>query len=113
MRPRHAALASRSRRVKVFGLTRARARALRADVLHPAPDGQAHTVHSNGAAAPRSFATAKLNNSNFAGLSPGQTNWLDLDVQPGNYIFVCFFPDLTKGGLPHALEGMVTVATVT
>jgi uncharacterized cupredoxin-like copper-binding protein len=46
------------------------------------------------------------------GLSPQQHAWLSLDLAPGNYMFICFFPDTAKGGLPHALEGMVKGFTV-
>ena len=47
------------------------------------------------------------------GLTPQQHAWLDLDLTPGNYLLVCFFPDPTKGGLPHALEGMIKEFTIT
>jgi hypothetical protein len=46
------------------------------------------------------------------GVGPGQANWIDLHLTPGTYVFFCFFPDPKKGGLPHALEGMLTQATV-
>lgn len=47
------------------------------------------------------------------GLTPQQHAWLNLDLTPGNYLLVCFFPDPTKGGLPHALEGMIKEFTIT
>jgi hypothetical protein len=40
------------------------------------------------------------------GLSPTQSAWLNMDLAPGNYVLFCFFPDPTKGNIPHALEGM-------
>jgi hypothetical protein len=46
------------------------------------------------------------------GLSPGETNYLDLALSPGTYAFLCYFPDKTHGAVPHFLEGMATVATV-
>ena len=44
--------------------------------------------------------------------SPGTTQWLAANLQPGYYIAVCFVGDPTKGGLPHAFEGMVEVIQV-
>jgi uncharacterized cupredoxin-like copper-binding protein len=46
------------------------------------------------------------------GLSPLQHAWLDMDLTPGNYMLICFFPDPKKGGIPHALEGMVKGFTI-
>ena len=48
----------------------------------------------------------------LTGLTPNQSAWLDLDLAPGNYMLICFFPDPAKQGLPHALEGMVKEFTV-
>jgi hypothetical protein len=42
----------------------------------------------------------------ITGLSPQQHAWLDMNLTPGNYVLICFFPDPKKGGIPHALEGM-------
>ena len=47
------------------------------------------------------------------GLSSQQHAWLDMNLTPGNYMLICFFPDPKKGGLPHALEGMVKEFTIT
>ena len=41
-----------------------------------------------------------------------QHAWLSMDLAPGNYILICFFPDPTKGHLPHALEGMIKEFTI-
>ena len=49
----------------------------------------------------------------MVGLAPGATGYLRLAVKPGNYVAVCFFPDPMKGGLPHAIEGMLAAFTVT
>ncbi|MEO6469280.1 MAG: hypothetical protein ABIP21_09275 [Acidimicrobiia bacterium] len=46
------------------------------------------------------------------GLSNKERNWMTLDLKPGNYVFLCFFPDPTKDNMPHALEGMVKEFTV-
>ena len=45
-------------------------------------------------------------------ISSGQHLWIQVDLDPGTYVAVCFVPD--KGtGQPHALMGMVQVFTVT
>jgi hypothetical protein len=44
-------------------------------------------------------------------LSAGQTAWLVIDLEPGNYLAACFFAD-QQTGMPHALMGMVGVFTV-
>lgn len=49
----------------------------------------------------------------IVGLSHGQENWLDFDLAAGDYAMFCFFPDPTKGDLPHAIEGMIKEFTVT
>ena len=41
-------------------------------------------------------------------LSPGQSAWIDLGFAPGRYVWWCVIPDLTKGGIPHLKEGMLT-----
>ena len=34
-------------------------------------------------------------------------------LTPGKYVLLCFFPDTSnKGGLPHALEGMIKEITI-
>lgn len=38
-------------------------------------------------------------------LSAGQTNWLEIDLEPGYYVALCFVPD-PETGAPHALLGM-------
>lgn len=44
-------------------------------------------------------------------LSSGMTNWLQLDLEPGHYVALCFFPDRATG-MPHALLGAIKVFTV-
>jgi hypothetical protein len=46
------------------------------------------------------------------GLGPSQTMYQAMNLAPGKYVFLCFFPDPTKGNLPHALEGMVKEITI-
>jgi uncharacterized cupredoxin-like copper-binding protein len=33
----------------------------------------------------------------FQGLTPGQAGWLNLDLQPGNYVALCYVPDPASG----------------
>ena len=47
------------------------------------------------------------------GLSSNQSAWLELKLAPGQYAMFCFFPDPSKGDMPHALEGMIKEFTVT
>jgi hypothetical protein len=44
------------------------------------------------------------------GLEPGMTAYADLDLQPGNYVALCFLPG--PGGSPHALMGMMQQFTI-
>ena len=46
------------------------------------------------------------------GLTPTQHGWINLDLAPGNYMLMCFFPDVKKGDIPHAVEGMVKGFTI-
>jgi hypothetical protein len=46
------------------------------------------------------------------GLGPGQTMYQEMALTPGKYVFACFFPDPTKGDIPHALEGMIKEITI-
>jgi hypothetical protein len=48
----------------------------------------------------------------IVGLGPGQTMYQQMALTPGKYVFACFFPDPTKGDIPHALEGMLKEFTV-
>lgn len=41
--------------------------------------------------------------------SPGTTVWPVLNLAAGHYAAVCFVGDPTKGGEPHAMEGMISV----
>jgi hypothetical protein len=44
--------------------------------------------------------------------SQGTTQWRSLDLDPGDYVLLCWVPDPTRGGIPHAMEGMVAVFSV-
>jgi hypothetical protein len=46
------------------------------------------------------------------GLSSKQHAWLTMDLAPGKYALLCFFPDPAKDGTPHVLEGMLKEITV-
>ena len=45
-------------------------------------------------------------------LSPGQTNVLTVDLEPGDYALYCFIPDM-KDGKEHVKHGMLKKFTVT
>lgn len=44
-------------------------------------------------------------------LSTGQTNWIEVDLEPGYYVLLCFVPD-AETGAPHAMLGMIEVFEV-
>lgn len=46
-----------------------------------------------------------------APMSPGATNFVELDAQPGEYLVACFVPD-AETGMPHAMMGMISSFTV-
>lgn len=39
-------------------------------------------------------------------LSTDQTNWVEIDLEPGYYVALCFIPD-PETGAPHAMLGMI------
>jgi hypothetical protein len=46
---------------------------------------------------------------------PGQTAWFELELEPGEYTFACFFPDIQDGEMgkkDHSKLGMETTVTV-
>lgn len=43
--------------------------------------------------------------------STGTDIWVTMDLEPGKYLMICFFPDI-ESGLPHALEGMYSIIEV-
>ena len=58
-------------------------------------------------AGPPPFTTA----GGVAGVSAGSTITMDVDLEPGNYAFLCFVPDPASGA-PHAALGMIGALTV-
>lgn len=44
-------------------------------------------------------------------VDPGKTSSATIDLQPGNYVMLCFIP--IPGGMPHFAKGMVMPVTVT
>ncbi len=44
-------------------------------------------------------------------MSPGHEIWIEMDLQPGNYVAICSNPD-TETGQPHALLGEIHSFTV-
>jgi plastocyanin len=48
----------------------------------------------------------------MTGLGPHNTLYEKMDLTPGKYVLFCFYPDTSKGGLPHALEGMIKEFTL-
>lgn len=45
-------------------------------------------------------------------LSKGRTGYLELNLEPGEYVLACFIPSPTHQGQPHAMLGMVRPFTV-
>jgi hypothetical protein len=49
----------------------------------------------------------------FVGTQSGQTKqWHEMTFDPGTYMIACWIGDIKKGGVPHALEGMIDVFTI-
>lgn len=46
-------------------------------------------------------------------VAPGAQTWLQLDLEPGVYALICFFPDTSGSGHPHMALGMRQIITVT
>jgi hypothetical protein len=44
-------------------------------------------------------------------MNPGYTNWALPDLEPGEYVAICFVPD-PESGLPHFALGMLMPFTV-
>ena len=44
--------------------------------------------------------------------SAGTTQYVAANLQPGYHVLLCFVPDPTRGGVPHAFEGMIEVVPV-
>ena len=48
----------------------------------------------------------------WAPMSPGTEAWINLDLDPGNYVLLCFLPDINGDFSPHLAHGMIQVFTV-
>jgi hypothetical protein len=46
-----------------------------------------------------------------SGFLPGMTTYTTVDLTPGNYVLVCFFPDV-KDGKAHVVHGMIKEFTI-
>jgi hypothetical protein len=44
--------------------------------------------------------------------SIGTTQWVVMDLAPGQVLLTCFIPDPLAGGVPHAFEGMIQLVDV-
>ena len=40
-------------------------------------------------------------------VSPGRSETVDYKLPKGNYVMLCFWPDASMGGMPHAFMGMI------
>ena len=45
-------------------------------------------------------------------LSPGSVTYTRLNLEPGNYILVCFLPSESHDNTPHAMLGMISEQTI-
>ncbi len=43
--------------------------------------------------------------------STGTSLWIPMTLEPGTYVLICFFPDISDG-MPHAFHGMYNVVEV-
>jgi hypothetical protein len=50
--------------------------------------------------------------SGFQGIAPGATGTLDLDLEAGNYVALCFIPSPANEGKPHVALGMIAEFSV-
>jgi hypothetical protein len=73
--------------------------------------GDGGVTVSGVGAEPGSVRVAYALTPQRVGLSDGST--VDLKLPAGQYAMFCFFPDPSKGDMPHALEGMIKEFTVT
>jgi hypothetical protein len=44
--------------------------------------------------------------------SPGTTQYVGVDLEPGYYILLCFVGDPQQGGIPHSFEGMIEIVPI-
>lgn len=46
------------------------------------------------------------------GIMPGKTEWVTLDLTPGDYVALCFIPSPAHQGMPHVALGMFKAFTI-
>lgn len=63
-------------------------------------------------AAPPAGPPAVSEAPGVVGVRPGGTAYITIDFDPGQYVMACFFPDVSKGGIPHVAEGMYQELTI-
>ncbi|RPI29759.1 MAG: hypothetical protein EHM70_15425 [Chloroflexota bacterium] len=49
----------------------------------------------------------------FGPITPGETAWVSMNLEPGTYTVLCFIPDSEGDGAPHFTHGMVQTIEVT
>ncbi|MDQ3694380.1 MAG: hypothetical protein M3464_12230 [Chloroflexota bacterium] len=64
------------------------------------------------AASPAAMGPPFVTVAGIAPMNPGFTNWLVLDLAPGEYFAICFVPSPAMGGAPHFALGMLMPFTV-
>jgi hypothetical protein len=63
------------------------------------------------AASPAAMGPPFVSVGGVAPMSPGQTNYVELVLEPGEHVAICFVPD-AETGMPHYMMGMVAGFTV-
>ena len=48
----------------------------------------------------------------WGAMSSGKEVWVTIDLEPGNYIVLCFLPDVNGDFSPHVAHGMMQIFTV-
>ena len=69
---------------------------------------------SSGATPPPDLVDdERLTLAGYAGVqSIGTTQWVVMNFSPGQAVFLCFVPDPVAEGIPHAMEGMISLVPV-
>jgi hypothetical protein len=65
-------------------------------------------LESEEAEGPPPFVDFKF----LAPFSQGNRQWVDMDFAPGNWVVICFLPDIASDFSPHFVHGMVRNLTV-
>lgn len=72
---------------------------------------QALQADASGTPMPEEQLPVEMSNGGTV-LAPGVSAYLTQDLQPGDYVMLCFLPSAANGGKPHAELGMVRQVTV-